>query len=89
MTSMESNGVATKAQLILLSLVILTWSNLRGTSQLSAADGPAKTKIRIATASPSLSYFPIYAAVQKGFFARRGFEVEMIQMAPSLRPRHY
>jgi NitT/TauT family transport system substrate-binding protein len=31
-----------------------------------------------------LSYFPIYAAVQKGFFARRGFEVEMIQMAPSL-----
>ncbi len=49
-----------------------------------AADAPAKTKIRIATAAPSLSYFPIYAAVQKGFFARRGFDVEMIQMAPSL-----
>jgi NitT/TauT family transport system substrate-binding protein len=49
-----------------------------------AAESSAKTKIRIATAAPSLSYFPIYAAVQKGFFARRGFDVEMIQMAPSL-----
>jgi len=49
-----------------------------------AADAPPRTKIRIATAAPSLSYFPIYAAVQKGFFARRGFDVEMIQMAPSL-----
>ena len=49
-----------------------------------AADAPARTKIRIATAAPSLSYFPIYAAVQKGFFTKRGFDVEMIQMAPSL-----
>jgi NitT/TauT family transport system substrate-binding protein len=49
-----------------------------------AAESTGKTRIRIATAAPSLSYFPIYAAVQKGFFARRGFDVEMIQMAPSL-----
>ena len=49
-----------------------------------AADAPPRTRIRIATAAPSLSYFPIYAAVQKGFFARRGFDVEMIQMAPTL-----
>jgi hypothetical protein len=27
--------------------------------------------IRIATASPSLSYLPIYTAVKKGFFAMR------------------
>lgn len=54
------------------------------TSTLFAADAPPRTKIRIATAAPSLSYFPIYAAVQKGFFAKRGFDVEMIQMAPSL-----
>jgi NitT/TauT family transport system substrate-binding protein len=53
-------------------------------SALFAADTSARSKIRIATAAPSLSYFPIYAAVQKGFFAKRGFEVEMIQMAPSL-----
>lgn len=51
---------------------------------VSAADGAAKTKIRIATAAPSLSYFPIYAAVHKGYYARRGFDVEMIQMSPTL-----
>ena len=54
------------------------------TASSFAADAPPRTRIRIATAAPSLSYFPIYAAVQKGFFARRGFDVEMIQMAPTL-----
>ena len=49
-----------------------------------AADAPLSSKIRIATASPSLSYLPIYTAVKKGFFARRGFDVEMIQMNASL-----
>ena len=42
------------------------------------------TKIRIGTTSPSLSYLPIYTAVKKGFFAKRGFDVEMIQMSASL-----
>lgn len=49
-----------------------------------AADAPARTKIRIATASPSLSYLPIYIAYKKGFFAKRGFDVEMIQMSAGL-----
>ena len=53
-------------------------------SSALTADAPLRTKIRIATAAPSLSYFPIYAAVQKGFFARRGFDVEMIQMNATL-----
>jgi ABC-type nitrate/sulfonate/bicarbonate transport system substrate-binding protein len=53
-------------------------------SSLFAADAPLRSKIRIATAAPSLSYFPIYAAVQKGFYARRGFDVEMIQMSATL-----
>jgi ABC-type nitrate/sulfonate/bicarbonate transport system substrate-binding protein len=44
----------------------------------------SKTNISIATASPSLSYLPIYIAVKKGFFAKRGFDVEMIQMNASL-----
>ena len=48
------------------------------------AQTQSKTKIRIATASPSLSYLPIYIAVKKGFFAKRGFDVEMIQMNASL-----
>jgi NitT/TauT family transport system substrate-binding protein len=42
------------------------------------------TKVRLAIPSPSLSYLPIYVAVQRGFFARRGFEIEMIQMTPAL-----
>jgi NitT/TauT family transport system substrate-binding protein len=50
----------------------------------AAANAQTKTKIRIATASPSLSYLPIYIAVKKGFFAKRGFDVEMIQMSASL-----
>jgi NitT/TauT family transport system substrate-binding protein len=64
--------------------VLFFFTALPAPSSLFAADAPTRTKIRIATAAPSLSYFPIYAAVQKGFFARRGFDVEMIQMAPSL-----
>jgi NitT/TauT family transport system substrate-binding protein len=42
------------------------------------------TKIRLAVPSPSLSYLPIYVALQKGFFARRGFDMEVIQMAAGL-----
>jgi len=53
-------------------------------SLIDAAESQLKTKIRIATASPSLSYLPIYTAVKKGFFAKRGFDVEMIQMSASL-----
>jgi NitT/TauT family transport system substrate-binding protein len=50
----------------------------------TAAQAQVKSKIRIATASPSLSYLPINVAVKKGFFAKRGFDVEMIQMSASL-----
>jgi ABC-type nitrate/sulfonate/bicarbonate transport system substrate-binding protein len=49
-----------------------------------SAQAQPRNKIRIATGGPSLSYFPIYAAVQNGFFARRGFDVEMIQMGVTL-----
>jgi NitT/TauT family transport system substrate-binding protein len=48
------------------------------------AQAQATSKIRIATASPSLSYLPIYVAVKKGFFTKRGFDVELIQMSASL-----
>jgi ABC-type nitrate/sulfonate/bicarbonate transport system substrate-binding protein len=43
-----------------------------------------EAKFAFATASPSLSYLPIYTAVKKGFFAKRGLDVEMIQMSASL-----
>src|SRR4030095_6452036 len=68
---------------ILISASVLAWQLCNG-SRLRAAEAPGKTKIRIATASPSLSYLPIYAAVKKGFFARRGFDVQLIQMSASL-----
>jgi ABC-type nitrate/sulfonate/bicarbonate transport system substrate-binding protein len=63
--------------------VLLTVLALARGSFTSAGEAP-KTKIRIATASPSLSYLPVYVAYKKGFFARRGFDVEMIQMSASL-----
>ena len=66
-----------------LAVVLLSVLALAHGSFTSAGEAP-KTKIRIATASPSLSYLPIYVAYKKGFFARRGFDVEMIQMSASL-----
>src|SRR5437762_2317038 len=42
------------------------------------------TKVRLATPTGSLSYLPIHVALQKGFFARRGFDMEVIQMAAGL-----
>ncbi len=42
------------------------------------------TKIRLATPTGSLSILPIQVALQKGFFARRGFDMEVIQMAAGL-----
>ena len=44
----------------------------------------AATRIRLATPTASLSYLPIYVALQKGFFAKRGFDMEVIQMAAGL-----
>ena len=42
------------------------------------------TKIRLGTPVASLSYLPIHVALKKGFFAKRGFDVEVIQMAAGL-----
>ena len=60
-----------------------------GGQRLEGAEAQLKspvsgTKIRLAVPSPSLSYLPIYVALQKGFFARRGFDMEVIQMAAGL-----
>ena len=67
-----------------LLLAVVAVQVLVGFLTSGAANAQGKTKIRIATASPSLSYLPIYTAVKKGFFAKRGFDVEMIQMSASL-----
>jgi len=74
-----------KRLLVLFVLSVRFFVTAQATpSSAFAADAPLRTKIRIATASPSLSFLPIYAAVQKGFFTRRGFDVEMIQMNATL-----
>jgi NitT/TauT family transport system substrate-binding protein len=64
---------------ILAALVISprTRANAQGKS-------PAPAKIRLATPTGSLSYLPIHVALQRGFFARRGFDMEVIQMAAGL-----
>jgi ABC-type nitrate/sulfonate/bicarbonate transport system substrate-binding protein len=67
-----------------LLLAVVAVPVLVGFLTSGAANAQGKTKIRIATASPSLSYLPIYTAVKKGFFAKRGLDVEMIQMSASL-----
>ena len=67
-----------------LLLAVVAVPVLVGFLTSGAANAQGKTKIRVATASPSLSYLPIYTAVKKGFFAKRGFDVEMIQMSASL-----
>lgn len=43
-----------------------------------------RAKIRLATPAPSLSYLPIHVAIRRGFFARRGFDMEVIQIAAGL-----
>jgi ABC-type nitrate/sulfonate/bicarbonate transport system substrate-binding protein len=52
--------------------------------ELPVKSNPSLIKIRLATPPPSLSYLPIHVAVQKGLFARHGFDVEVIQMAAGL-----
>src|SRR5438046_7096659 len=72
----------------LSAVIVLAMIWLRGALAAGAESqgkGPVPvTKIRIAAPSASLSYLPIHVAIQKGFFARRGFELEMIQMAAGI-----
>jgi NitT/TauT family transport system substrate-binding protein len=68
------------AIVILAALVVSPAT--RAHSQGKSAVTP--TKIRLATPTGSLSYLPIHVALQKGFFARRGFDMEVIQMAAGL-----
>ena len=51
-------------------------------SQTKSAVVPSK--IKLATPTGSLSYLPVHVALQKGFYARRGFDMEVIQMAAGL-----
>jgi NitT/TauT family transport system substrate-binding protein len=73
-----------------VEILLLTVCVLAALPELAtAAESPSKTthsvtKVRLATPPPSLSYLPIHVALQKGFFLKRGFDVEVIQMAAGL-----
>src|SRR5215813_3702625 len=59
--------------------------SLAGSGETVRAQGKGSgIRIRLATPSASLSYLPIHVALQKGFYARRGFDIEVIQMAAGL-----
>ena len=69
---------------IILTMAWLAGLPARAASQEKGLGPVSRAKIRIAVSAPSLSYLPIHVAVQKGFFAKRGLEIEMIQMAAGL-----
>jgi len=62
----------------------VVWLAALGATGVQAQSKSSGAKIRLATPSASLSYLPIYVALQKGFFARRGLDIEVIQMAAGL-----
>jgi len=72
------------------ALAVLAAAWLAGSNALGAelpaksADSSSRSKVRIAIPQRSLSYLPIHVALQKGFYGRRGFDIEMIQMAAGL-----
>ena len=55
-----------------------------GATGAQAQGKSSGAKVRLGTPSASLSYLPIHVALQKGFFARRGLDIEVIQMAAGL-----
>src|SRR5262245_52228273 len=57
------------------------WLAELGTTGVQAQGKSSGAKIRLATPSASLSYLPIHVALQNGFYARRGLDIEVIQMA--------
>ena len=76
---------AKKISLVILAVTWLAGPLATRTEAQGKPPEPApRAKIRLATPTPSLSYLPIYVAIQKGFFARRGFDMEVIQMAAGL-----
>jgi NitT/TauT family transport system substrate-binding protein len=71
-------------------VIILMAASLGGSAATAAelqskgSELASRAKVRIAIPQRSLSYLPIHVALQKGFYARRGFDIEMIQMAAGL-----
>jgi len=79
----QEKALVTGSRFALAVLLIFIWlSPLQSTGAHAQAKAP--TKIILAVSSPSLSYLPIHVAIRRGFFARRGFDVQVVQMAAGL-----
>jgi NitT/TauT family transport system substrate-binding protein len=71
----------------ILLLMVCTMAGLPTLTMAAESQGKptvSAAKIRLATSGPSLSYLPIYVALKKGFFTKRGFDMEVVQMAAGL-----
>src|SRR5262245_55730437 len=66
------------------SILAVVWLSVLGATGVKAQGKSSGAKIRLATPSASLSYLPIHVALQNGFYARRGLDIEVIQMAAGL-----
>src|SRR5438445_5913643 len=89
--SPESGGSGSMATRLLVKSVkywtvflAVVWLAALGATGVQAQSKSSGAKIKLATPSASLSYLPIYVALQKGFFTRRGLDIEVIQIAAGL-----
>src|SRR4029453_6952715 len=82
--SMATRLLMKSAKYWAASILAVVWLAALGVTGVQAQGKSSGAKIRLGTPSASLSYLPIHVALQKGFFARRGLDVEVIQMAAGL-----
>src|SRR5262249_4784338 len=82
--SMTTGLLMKSVKYLAASILAIVWLSGLGATSVKAQGKSSGAKIRLATPSASLSYLPIHVALQKGFFARRGFDIEVIQMALGL-----
>ena len=54
----------------------VVWLAALGSTGVQAQGKSSGAKIRLGTPTASLSYLPIHVALKKGFFARRGLDIE-------------
>src|SRR5512132_1412659 len=79
-----AEGLRTKTIKYSTASILVAWLAALSATGAHAQGKSSPVKIRLATPSASLSYLPIHVALQRGFFARRGFDIEVIQMAAGL-----
>jgi NitT/TauT family transport system substrate-binding protein len=65
----------------MIAMLLVTILMLSALSPKVFSQTREATKVRIANPGPSMSYFPVYVAQQKGFFKKHGIETEFILMS--------